>query len=310
MKKLIITLVAAVLGCAIANAQDLNAAAEAFNNGVNANEAGNRELALQSFKEALAIAETLSDEGAAQIVANCKTSIPALQLALAKDAYKESDFDAAIAGLRETIEVAAKYENEDILADAKALIPQILMNKANGFYNAKDYAAGVEGYKAVLAEDATNGTASLRLGLCYKGLGDKAAAIEAFKAAAENGQAAAANKQASTLYLQDANANLSAKKYESAITSALEANKYLENAKSYQIAGTAASALKKHKDAIEYFEKYLEIEPKAANATQICYNIAVSYHQLGNKAKAKEYYQKAVSDPRVGASAKKMLEAL
>ncbi len=253
-------------------------------------------MALQSFKEALVMAEALGEDGA-DIVANCKSSIPILMFSLAKKAVNELEYDKAVTGLKETIEVATKYGVDNVADDATVLIPQVLMQKANGFFNDKDYAAAVEAYKAVLAEDAANGMASLRLGAALKATGDKEGAIEAFKAAIENGQDKQASKQLVNLYQQDAAASLRAKKYDDAIAEALESNKYGESAKAYQIAGTAASNGGKTKQAIEYFEKYIELAPTAKNSGDILFSIAVSYQQLKDNAKAKEYYQKAIADP-------------
>ncbi len=295
MKKLI-TILASVLCAGAVYAQDLATATETYNNGITANEAGNVEMALQNFKEALVMAEALGEEGA-EIVTNCKSSIPILMFSLAKKAVNETEYDKAVAGLKETIEVATKYGVDNIADEATVLIPQVLMQKANGFFNDKDYAAAVEAYKAVLAEDAANGMASLRLGAALKATGDKAGAIEAFQAAIANGQDKAAGKQLVNLYQQDAAASLKAKKYDDAIAAALESNKYGENAKAYQIAGTAASNGGKTKQAIEYFEKYIELAPTAKNSGDILFSIAVSYQQLKDNAKAKEYYQKAIADP-------------
>lgn len=309
MKKLVLIIAATMLCGSLLHAQDLASATEAYNNGITANEAGNVEMALQSFNEALAIAQALGDEGA-EIVSGCKSSIPILQFSLAKKAVNEADYDNAVKGLKETIAIAEKYGNDDIVAEATGLIPQVLMQKANGFLNAKDFAAAAEAYKEVLAEDADNGMAALRLGAALKGAGDKDGAVEAFKKAAVNGQEKAANKQLSTLFQQEASAKLKEKKYDEAIAAALEANTYQESPKAFQLAGTAASNGGKAKQAIEYFNKYLELAPTAKNATEIAFNIAVNYHKLGDKEKAKEFYQKAVTDPRFGATAQKQLEAL
>ncbi len=295
MKKLI-TIVAAILCASAVYAQDLATATETFNNGVTANEAGNVEMALQNFKEALAMAEGLGEEGA-DIVANCKSSIPILMFSLAKKAVNEAEYDKAVAGLKETIEVATKYGVDNIADEATVLIPQVLMQKANGFFNDKDYAGAADAYKAVLAEDAANGMASLRLGAALKALGDKDGAVEAFQAAIANGQDKSASKQLVNLYQQEAAASLKAKKYDDAIAAALESNKYGESAKAYQIAGTAASNGGKTKLAIEYFEKYIELAPTAKNSGDILFSIAVSYQQLKDTAKAKEYYQKAIAEP-------------
>ena len=296
MKKLIITIVTLMLGGSMVFAQNLASVTETYNGAINANEAGNMEMALMGFNEALVQAEALGAEGE-EIATNCKNSIPILMFAIAKKAVNETNYDKAVSGLKETIEVAAKYGNDNIAADAKSLIPQVLMQKANGFFNDKKMAEAIEGYKAVIAEDATNGNAYLRLGAALKTIGEKDAAVEAFKAAVENGQEKAANKQLSTMFLQEAAKNLKAKNFDATIADAIESTKYQEAPKAYQLAGTAATMGGKNKQAIEYFEKFLELSPDAKNSGDILFSIAVAYQKLGDKAKAKEYYQKAVADP-------------
>ena len=296
MKKLIITIVTLMLGCSMVFAQNLASVTETYNGAINANEAGNMEMALMGFNEALVQAEALGAEGE-EIATNCKNSIPILMFAIAKKAVNEADYDKAVSGLKETIEVAAKYGNDNIAADAKGLIPQVLMQKANGFFNEKKMVEAIEGYKAVLAEDPTNGNAFLRLGAAFKAVGDKEGAVSSFKSAVENGQEKAANKQLSNLFQQEAAKSLKAKNFDEAIADALESTKYVESPKAYQLAGTAATYSGKNKQAVEYFEKFLELSPDAKNSGDILFSIAVAYQKLNDKAKAKEYYQKAVADP-------------
>ena len=295
MKKLII-IVASMLCEGMVYAQDLASVTEIYNSAITANEAGNVEMALQNFKDALVQAEALGEEGA-EIAQNCKSSIPILMFSLAKKAVNDAEYDKAIAGLKETAEVAKKYGADDIAVEATDLVPQVLMQKANGFFNDKDFAAAADAYKAVLAEDAKNGMASLRLGAALKGLGDKEGALAAFREAIANGQEKAGAKQFVNLLQQEASANLKAKKYDEAIANALASNEFGENAKAFQIAGTAASNGGKLKESIEYFEKYIQIAPDAKNAGDILFSIAVSYQKLKDNAKAKEYYQKAVANP-------------
>ena len=295
MKKLII-IVASMLCAGMVYAQDLASVTEIYNRAITANEAGNVEMALQNFKDALVQAEALGEEGA-EIAQNCKSSIPILMFSLAKKAVNDAEYDKAIAGLKETAEVAKKYGADDIAVEATDLVPQVLMQKANGFFNDKDFAAAADAYKAVLAEDAKNGMASLRLGAALKGLGDKEGALAAFREAIANGQEKAGAKQFVNLLQQEASANLKAKKYDEAIANALASNEFGENAKAFQIAGTAASNGGKLKESIEYFEKYIQIAPDAKNAGDILFSIAVSYQKLKDNTKAKEYYQKAVANP-------------
>ncbi|MBQ1648752.1 MAG: hypothetical protein II047_09930, partial [Bacteroidales bacterium] len=228
MKKLII-IVASMLCAGMVYAQDLASVTEIYNSAITANEAGNVEMALQNFKDALVQAEALGEEGA-EIAQNCKSSIPILMFSLAKKAVNDAEYDKAIAGLKETAEVAKKYGADDIAVEATDLVPQVLMQKANGFFNDKDFAAAADAYKAVLAEDAKNGMASLRLGAALKGLGDKEGALAAFREAIANGQEKAGAKQFVNLLQQEASANLKAKKYDEAIANALASNEFGENA--------------------------------------------------------------------------------
>ena len=94
------------------------------------------------------------------------------------------------------------------------------------------------------------------------------------------------------------------------MAAAAKVNDYTENAQAWQIAGQASQAAGKNNDAIKYFEKYLAAAPDASNAGAIAYTVGALYQQAKNNAKAKEYYTKAASDPKYGAEAKKMLDAL
>ena len=308
MKKVIATLATLVVALGAAFAQDLAAVTELYNAGAEAISA-NKESALKSFEEALKLAEALGDEGQ-EIAANCKNIIPNLKLSMAKDLVKASQFDEAVAALVDVEKVAEAYEALDVLDEAKTLIPQIKMSKANNLYKAKEFDAAAAAFQEILDADPTNGNAAFYKGAALVGAGKNAEAIAAFEQAAANGQAANANKQIGNLYLKEAANDLKAKKYADAVAAAAKVNDYTENAQAWQIAGQASQLAGKNNDAIKYFEKYLEAAPTANNAGQIAFTLGALYQQAKNNAKAKEFYNKATSDPKYGAEAKKMLDAL
>lgn len=308
MKKIIAVIASLTLGFCVANAQDLQSITEMYNTAASSISV-NKTSALSTFEQVYGLATALGEEGA-EIAEQCKGIIPSLYLAIAKDLVGESNYEGAIAQLNKAIEIAAKYENAEVAAEAKDLVPQVLMQSAGTLLNAKKYAEAAAIYKQVVDADATNGVAALRLGLALNGAGDLAGAKAAFAQAAANGQAETANKQLGNIHLKAAAAALKAKKYADAVSEALSCAEMTQNATAYQIAAQASQASGKNADAIKYFEKYLELSPKAKNATQVAYTIAVLYQQSKNNAKAKEYYQKAVTDPNYGAAAKKMLETL
>lgn len=269
----------------------------------------NKESALKSFEEALKQAEALGEEGQ-EVVANCKNIIPNLKLSIAKDLVKASQFDEAIEALKDVEKVAKEYGAEEVEVEAESLIPQIKMSKANGLYKAKDYDAAAAAFQEILDADPTNGNAAFYKGAALVGAGKNAEAIAAFEIAAANGQEANAHKQIGNIYLKDAANALKAKKYADAVAAAAKVNDYTENAQAWQIAGQASQAAGKNNDAIKYFEKYLEAAPTASNAGAIAYTVGALYQGAKNNAKAKEFYNKALSDPKYGAEAKKMLDAL
>ena len=308
MKKFIATLATIVVALGSAFAQDLAAVTELYNSGAEAistDKAG----ALKSFEAALSLADALGEEGQ-EIVANCKNIIPNLRLSLAKDLVKASQFDEAIAALQELEKVAEAYEALDVLNEATTLIPQVKMSKANNLYKAKEYDAAAAAFQEILDAEPTNGNAAFYKGAALVGAGKNAEAIAAFELAAANGQEANANKQIGNLYLKEAANALKAKKYADAVTAAAKVNDYTENAQAWQIAGQASQAAGKNNDAIKYFEKSLAAAPDASNAGAIAYTVGALYQQAKNNAKAKEFYTKAASDPKYGAEAKKMLDAL
>ena len=308
MKKVIATLATIVVALGSAFAQDLAAVTELYNAGAEAISV-NKESALKSFEEALKLAEALGDEGQ-EIAANCKNIIPNLKLSMAKDLVKASQFDEAVAALVDVEKVAEAYEALDVLDEAKTLIPQIKMSKANNLYKAKEFDAAAAAFQEILDADPTNGNAAFYKGAALVGAGKNAEAIAAFELAAANGQEANAKKQIGNLYLKEAANDLKAKKYADAVAAAAKVNDYTENAQAWQIAGQASQLAGKNNDAIKYFEKYLEAAPSANNAGQIAFTLGALDQQAKNNAKAKEFYNKATSDPKYGAEAKKMLDAL
>ena len=308
MKKLIATLATLAVALGSAFAQDLAAVTELYNAGAESISI-NKESALKSFEEALKQAEALGEEGQ-EVVANCKNIIPNLKLSIAKDLVKASQFDEAIEALKDVEKVAKEYGAEEVEVEAESLIPQIKMSKANGLYKAKDYDAAAAAFQEILDADPTNGNAAFYKGAALVGAGKNAEAIAAFEIAAANGQEANANKQIGNIYLKDAANALKAKKYADAVAAAAKVNDYTENAQAWQIAGQASQAAGKNNDAIKYFEKYLDAAPDASNAGAIAYTVGALYQGAKNNAKAKEFYNKALSDPKYGAEAKKLLDAL
>ena len=309
MKKIFLFFAAAFMAVGVASAQDINKAIELANNGNEAFQLGEYQLALDAFKQSLAIAEGLGEAGA-EHAGTCKTAICTIYLANAKNLLKAGDYDGALAKLNETVTTAEGYGATETVSEAQELIPNVYMAQGNAALKAKDMASAVAAYTKVTELNPANGDAYLRLGRAFASTGKVNEAVAAYEKAAANGEEADAKKQLSNLYLKLAQAAAKAKDNKGTIDNALKANEYLENANAYKLAASAAQKMGNNAQCIEFYEKYLAVKPNAKDAAGVTFTIAALYQQIGNKAKAIENYTKVASDPQYGAGAQEQLKVL
>ena len=313
MKKIFLFFAAAVMTAGVMSAQDINQATEAYNNGAMELQMGNNAAAIENFQTALTMGEALGEEGA-ELVANCKKAICSAYLSTAKDLYNAKEFDSAIAAFQQAKEVAEGYGEAEIAAEAADLVGQTEMLKYNTdakeAMKAKDYPTAIANFAKVLEMDPENGNVALQLGQAYMRANQFPEAIAALETAKLNGQEENAGKLISQVYLKMAQASNKAKKYQEVIDYAAKSNEALENGNAYKLSASALQKLGKNDECIAAYEKYLEITPNAKDAGGIICTIAVLYQQAGNKAKAKEYYEKIVNDPQFGATAQEQLKTL
>ncbi len=313
MKKIFLFFAAIVMTAGVLSAQDINQATELYNNGAMELQMGNNNAAVENFQNALTMGEALGEEGA-ELVANCKKAICSAYLGMAKDLYNAKDFAGAITAFEKTREVAEGYGEAEIAAEAAELIGQTNILKYNtdgkAAMKAKDFATAIASFQKVLELDPTNGATAVQLGQAYMRAGQLDESIAALEIAKANGQEANAAKLISQIYLKKAQASVKAKKYQEAVDFATKSNEALESGNAYKIAASALQKLGKNDECIAAYEKYLEITPNAKDAGGVNCTIAVLYQQAGNKAKAKEYYEKIVNDPQFGATAQEQLKTL
>lgn len=309
MKKIVMLFAAAAMTVSVAFAQDINAVTETYNNGAMELEMGNKESAIGYFQTAITEAEALGEAGV-EIITNCQMMIPAVMISLANDFIEAEDFDTAMDWLTKAEEAANLYGDVEKAADAAAKKTQVLMKKGGELVKAKDYANAIVVYEQIMALDPDNGRAALTMGQAYAASGNQEKAEEAFNIAAANGQEKQANKQLSNLYIKKASAALKAKKTQEAYDFAVKSNEYLENANAYKIAGQCSMTLGKTAEGLPLLEKYVELSPNAKDANQMRFNIAATAQKLGDKEKAKAYYEQVLTDPKLGPQAQAQLNAL
>lgn len=308
MKKVSVVIAAFIAAAAVASAQDYNAGIEAFNAGATALQTSKTE-ALGSFRAALTQFEACEEEEAAEMVAKCKEIIPETILSIAKEQINGSEYDNALTTLAEAVAVAKEYGIENTAAEAKELIPNVYMRKGSTLIKEKNFADAVAAFKEVVNLEPDNGQAFLLLGQATLQTGDADAAVEALKKASELGQEAKAGKLIANTYLKKGQALLKAGKNADAIAALEESNKYVESANAYKLIASALTKSGKTQDSIAAYKKYLEISPNAKDAADIIFTIAATAQKAGDKATAKEFYQK-LEGSKYAAQAEAQLKTL
>jgi len=291
MKKFFVAIATFALALGLASAQDFKAAVDAFNTGAQALES-NKTEALAQFRSALAQAKECTEEEAAELVANCKKIIPGTILSIAKEQINEGSYDQAIATLDEAKAAAAEFGAEEVAAEAGNLLPNVYLRKGSTLLKAKDMAGATEAFKSVVELDPENGQAYLLLGQGLAATGAIDEAIEAYEKAYGLGKEDQAGKQLSTTYLKKGQALLKAGKNDDAVAAFEKSTTYAENANAYKLMASAFTKGGKSAKAIDAYKKYLEVSPDAKDAADIIFTIAATAQKAGDKATAKEYYQK------------------
>ncbi len=321
MKKIFLLFAAAALSAGVAFAQEqtqspeemLNSAIELANSGNEAFQADMADVALEAFQQSLQLATAAGEVGAAH-AETCKTAICNIYLKLAKDKYRAKEWDAAIEAFNKAKEVAAEYGNEVVAAEAEELIVNTKANQVGALaaaaMKANDFATAAGYYQQMVDMNPSNGAYHLSLGNALYKMKDWTNAVAALETAAANGQAAKANGVLSNLYVARCQESLKLKKYQDALDFAAKANEIKESANAYKLGASAARVLGKLSVCEEMYLKYLELRPNASDASDIKLTLAASYQKAGNKAKAREYYQMLVNDPKHGATAKAQLPTL
>lgn len=309
MKKIFLLFTAVAMSAGVVFAQDINQATENYNNGAMELDMGNKEAALACFQSSLTMAEALGEEGA-ELAANCKSIIPNVMLSIAKDLLKSDNYDGALEQIAKATEAAELYGNADVVAEAKELVPGAYIAKGQSLLKAKNVAGAAGALQKAIEIDPTNGVGQLLYGQVLGAMGKTADAEAAYVKAMENGMENKAKPALVKMFQKLAQTALKGKKYQEVLDLTAKANSYMEDANSYNFAAKASQQLGKTADCIANYQKYLELKPNAKDAAGVKFTIAALYQQLGNKDKAKEYYQLVTSDPEFGAEAQKVLKTL
>ncbi|HHV03948.1 MAG: tetratricopeptide repeat protein [Bacteroidales bacterium] len=288
-------LVAACTG--FTQAQDLNAAIEAYNLGATAAQEGNYITAIEHLNRAMELGTTLGEEGAS-VVTDCKNLIPQLYLRHAKELAAGGEGPASLPILDKAAKTAAAYGDQTgIQAEVNDLKSKVYYIIANEAFGKKEFALAIENYRKVLELDPANGIAYLRLGQASANSGLEDEAVAALEKAAELGQEDNARRLMGFIYLKKAVGAQKNKDWEQVYQAAGKAVEFADNVQSNKLLGLAAMELKRFQEALTAWEKVMKADPDAKDINTTYYRLAVVYEGLGDKASACAYYNRILNDP-------------
>lgn len=299
MIKYFLTISISLLFSASIMAQDVASATKLYNEGATLLNDGNKTEALAVFEKALAEADLVGPD-AMEVAENCKTIICTLHLAMAKELISDKNNDAALEALKNTIQKSEEFGQYDTAEEAIDLTSKLYMSIGNTALTQGNFEEAIKQYDLSLEYKPNNGIVYLRKGMAYSRLENEEATVEAFNKAAENGQKTAAANELSKYYLKAAAENLKAKKYDEAYTAAQKSHAVKNSSQALYISGISAFYQKKYAETIDALEEYIAANPNSKDANQAMYQLAVSYENTGNKAKACGYYKQIMKDPVLG----------
>jgi len=302
------------LGCL--SAQDLSEAVELYNGAIKAFQESQYIQAIADIEKAVQITTSIEDdEQALDVKANCEKIIPQFYFSYAMQQIKDKEYAGALQTLHTAMELAEKYNNDDILISAEDRIPQVYIAKGSADIEAGNIEEGIAAYHKALELDKNNSTIYLRIAMAQRA-NDEAAALTGFDRiiamdGAKPDDVAAAKKQAGNIYLKRAAAAQPAKKWNEMYENAQKAVAYdNSNAQSLKLLGMSASELKKWKEAISAYEAVLSADPNAKDKNTSIYRLAMAYENSNNKAKACSYYKQIVGDAQFKAFAEQKVKEL
>jgi tetratricopeptide (TPR) repeat protein len=278
------------------NAQTINEAKEAFNNGVTANSSNNLEEAIKQFNQVVSICNKLQgDQEAKSLLTQTEGLLPKLNLQLAKDYFQNKNFDKAVKQFQTAKKVATTYNDAATAKEATDAIPQVYSQIGIDYYKKGDFQNAVTQFNNAANANPQFAAAYYYLALTYSKLnnGDKVKesadkALQLTKASNNSKLGNRVEDVAATYFLEKANKAKGSAKYEDAIKYVKQSLVYKnDNATAYYLLAAVQNSLSNWDEAIEAANNALKYE--------VDNNVkkAKDYFELGNAYKGKQEYPAA-----------------
>jgi len=289
-----------MFGVATMQAQTLQEAQEAVNNGLRLQKT-DVNAAIAAYKNCLELCKSLGDE-ASNVKALAQKKIPEAYYSLGTALLKEKKYDEAIKSFESTYEIAEQYKSTIVKNRCKGYLPQLYYNKGTTLLKNNDFAGAISNYNNAIQWDQTYIKAHLGKGGVYKKQGDldnlkqsMAVAKQIAMAKGDLKNADKADKLVSDYLIVTGAGLLNSNKTGEAVAAFEDALFYGENnIESLYWLSSAYNKQGKYDLAITTINKAISLE-KGGNekAARLYYELGTAYKGKRDTGKACEAFKKA-----------------
>lgn len=297
-------------------AQTMQEAGEKYNQGAEFYQAKDYSSAVNSFEEALKMADKVGPE-ASELKSNIENQLINSYMRNGLDFYKEKDFDKAISELDKSTVLAAQTGNTKMEDRTKSITSKIYAAKGNGHLKDEQLDEAQSAYGKALELDDKNLDALYGEGLVYKSKGDMENMMKYMDLVAQYGannpkaaeDVEKANSAASVALLNEAAKSLQSKDSQAAITYINDSFKYVPgDADAYFNLSVAYSMSKDWDNSVEAAKKAVEL--KEGDKSGVYFQLGQALEGKGDSSAACAAYKNVTSGPNMEAAKYQITQVL
>ncbi len=265
------------------------------------NEQGDNLAAIEKFKETIELAEQVGSE-VNDIRDRAAGQIPRLSFMHAAQFVRERRLEEAIDAFEETIRLAGKYNDDQILSRARGNMPALYLNLGNQFYRDEDNQTAYEMYEKAIELNPSYVSAYYQMGLVYRRFGDMDTSLEYFDTSidlareADDQENVDRGQRAARDYLVfRASEQIEEENYNRALDLLNRAAGYGDSSSLHYRFAETYNHLGRHNDALSSAQRALELDNGGpSDQARLYFELGLAYKGMENESAACNAFKNAL----------------
>lgn len=297
-----------------AQAQSVDDAGAALNQGIKHKKEGNYQKAAKNFKKAIDLAQ-MAGPDAFSIEEDAKKQLPIMYFKDAAEAYQGKKYEEAADKFKKAANIAKQYNNNNLYKKAARNVPALYNAIANSQRKQKNFEEAHTYFDKAIDFNSSYAKAYLGKMLIYKALGDEdnmMAMVKKIKEINPNGKSAQnAESLVQTYYLKKAKGKVDAENYSAALEDIKKYNKYGSgNAQGFYLSSVVYNKMGQYQKGVDFANKALNDNPAKDLKSNIYFELGNAYAGLNKTTEACNAYANALGGPSGEAAKYQMNEVL